>query len=109
MNGQENVWVDGGDITFNPGNGFLDCNVYLSNTKILLDTKKPYVLVTSNIECVIGEWNKDKGEYGVRVYFVSGNNIWLGGAVARDFLNRFTSGAVAKFDERVKAGPPTVK
>ena len=83
--------------------------VRVNQRTIVLDTKKQYVLVESNIECVIGEWNKDKGEYGVRVYFVSGNNIWLGGAVARSFLDWFAHETVAKFDERVKAGPPTVK
>ncbi len=77
---------------------------------ILLNTKKPYVLYESNIECVVGEWNKDKGEYGVRVYFVSGNNNWFGGDVARDLLSHLSvsQAVVEKFDKRVKAGPPSV-
>ena len=28
---------------------------------IILRTKKPYALNPSNLECVVGEWNKDKG------------------------------------------------
>lgn len=92
-----------------------DCNCKCRPETILLRTKKPYLINPSNIECIVGEWNKDKGEYGVRVYFVSGNNNWFGGAVAKDLLERFVTGdrqerdkVTKKFEERVQAGPPNV-
>lgn len=80
----------------------------------MLNTKKPYVVNLSHVECIIGEWNKDKGEYGVRIYFVSGKDVWIGGIVARDLLGKcYLSGGgdaelVGKFDDRVEAGMPTV-
>ena len=86
-------------------------------TPIVLKTKRPYVLNREHIECIVGEWNKDKGEYGVRVYFVSGNNHWFGGDVAKGLLWDFTPQSYGgkgaeevkrKFEERVKAGPPSV-
>ena len=42
-----------------------------------LSTKKPYVINLNKIECIVGEWNKEKTEYGLRVYFESGNSVWL--------------------------------
>ena len=54
----------------------------------MLTCKKPYLINLNNVESIVGEWNKDKTEYGVRVYYVSGNNIWFGGDVARKFLCR---------------------
>ncbi len=112
--------VDGSLEINNLGDSLFDSFCVLQPKMVELKTKRPYILNPSNIECVVGEWNKDKGEYGVRVYFVSGNNHWFGGAVARDLLDKlfsktldvFREGDIAslekKFDERVKAGPPSV-
>ena len=94
----------------------LDCSCTVHPKIIVLNTKRPYVLNSSNIECIIGEWNKDKGEYGVRVYFVSGNNHWFGGNTAKSLLWDFAGQnyredaetVKRRFDERVKAGPPSV-
>ena len=49
-------------------------------------------LLLSHVESIVGEWNKEKTEYGVRVYYASGNNVWFGGEVARDFLNQVSYG-----------------
>lgn len=79
--------------------------------QIVLKTKKPYIINSFQIECVTGEWNKEKEEYGVRVYFVSGNNLWFGGEVARDILQCLTHRdhpVLTRFDERVKAGMPKI-
>lgn len=43
-----------------------------------LKGKKPYLLNLVNSECIVGEWNKDKTEYGLRVFFASGNSTWIG-------------------------------
>lgn len=70
---------------------------------LLMDLKKPYLINPSNVECVVGEWNKDKTEYGIRIFFVSGNNVWCGGDTARkclDGLGGFR--AVEKFDAASK-------
>ena len=95
----------------------------VSPRMLLLETKKPYIINPAHIECITGEWNKDKGEDGVRVYFASGNNIWFGREVARALVFRIISaedssldleriGDIDKFyerfEERVKAGPPRV-
>lgn len=46
---------------------------------LLLPIDKPYLINVNQIECVVGEWNKDKTKYGVRIFFVSGNNVYLEG------------------------------
>ena len=87
------------------------CHVDITVQRVL-KTKKPYVVNLSNVECLIGEWNKDKREYGVRIYFVSGKDVWIGGIVARDLLGRCgvdkSEELVGKFDDHVEAGMPTV-
>ena len=84
---------------------------------VMLETKKPYLINLQHVECMTGEWNKDKREYGVRIYFVSGKDVWIGGRVARDLLAKFVEEfgkyddrkkIVGKFDDRVEAGMPTV-
>ena len=57
----------------------------------VLSCKKPYLINLSHVESIVGEWNKEKTEYGVRVYYASGNNVWFGGKVARDFLQSVRS------------------
>ena len=52
----------------------------------LVDINKPYLINISQIECVVGEWDKDKSRYGVRVFFASGNSVWCEGAAGRSLL-----------------------
>ena len=51
-----------------------------------VDVKKPYLINPNQIECVVGEWDKDKTTYGIRIFFASGNSVWCGGAPARNLL-----------------------
>lgn len=53
---------------------------------ILVDINKPYLINKNQIECVVGEWDKDKSRYGVRVFFASGNSVWCEGAAGRSLL-----------------------
>ena len=77
--------------------------IQIEQTFKLLDVDKPYLINTSQIECVVGEWNKDKTIYGVRVFFASGNSVWCGGDSARDILRRLWGvEATKKFDEASK-------
>ena len=70
----------------------------------LLDTKKPYLINTSQVECVVGEWDKDKTQYGVRIFFASGNSVWCGGDSAREALEYlYDKRAVNKFNEVAKS------
>jgi len=88
--------------------GTWDVNI---NPPITLLINKPYLINPLHVECAIGEWNKDKGEYGVRIYFASGKDVWIGGSAAKDYLLRFSGESrlvVEKFEDRVKAGPPKV-
>ena len=50
---------------------------------VSLPGKKPYLINMSQIECVVGEWNKDKTQYGVRIFYASGNSVWLGERAAK--------------------------
>lgn len=70
----------------------------------LLDIKKPYLINASQVECVVGEWDKDKTQYGVRIFFASGNSVWCGGDSARYFLNALNGeNAVKKYDAVVRS------
>ena len=53
---------------------------------ILVDINKPYLINKNQIECVVGEWDKDKSRYGVRVFFASGNSVWCEGSAGRSLL-----------------------
>lgn len=83
--------------------GPLRCDVSMDRMDVhdfrLLSCKKPYLINLLHVESIVGEWNKEKTEYGVRVYYASGNNFWFGGAVARDFLSRVYSESAEKFDK----------
>ena len=52
----------------------------------LLEVPKPYLINKNQIECVIGEWNKDKTEYGARIFFASGNSVWCGTTAAAEVI-----------------------
>ena len=65
-----------------------DVDVHVEPIFCLVDLKKPYLINPNHIECVVGEWNKDKTEYGVRIFFVSGNSVWCGGAPAKDLFKK---------------------
>lgn len=51
--------------------------------------KKPYVINLNKVECIVGEWNKDKTEYGLRICFVSGNTVWIGEQASKELFNYF--------------------
>ena len=103
------------EITDFPG-GFLDVNLNGTDVTVggdvsvtteprfyLVDIKKPYLINRNQIECVVGEWDKDKTTYGVRIFFASGNSVWCGGDSARDILRRLWGvEATKKFDEASK-------
>ena len=71
---------------------------------ILVDINKPYLINKNQIECVVGEWDKDKSRYGVRVFFASGNSVWCEGDAGRSLLKSLATyaaqreRAVEKFD-----------
>lgn len=71
---------------------------------ILVDINKPYLINKNQIECVVGEWDKDKSRYGVRVFFASGNSVWCEGDAGRSLLKSLGTyaaqreRAVEKFD-----------
>ena len=70
----------------------------------LLDIKKPYLINASQVECVVGEWDKDKTQYGVRIFFASGNSVWCGGDSARHVLNALSGeNATKKYDAVVRS------
>ena len=52
----------------------------------LVDAKKPYLINASHVECAVGEWNKEKSKYGLRVFFASGNSVWFEGDAGRSLL-----------------------
>ena len=54
-------------------NGSINCGL---ETFRQLKGKKFYLVNLLHIECIVGEWNKDKTEYGARIFFVSGNSVW---------------------------------
>lgn len=69
----------------------------------LVDIKKPYLINMNQVECVVGEWDKDKITYGVRIFFVSGNSVWCGGNSGRNVLVKmFGEEAGKKFDTASK-------
>ena len=73
----------------------------------LMDVKKPYLINRNQIECVVGEWDKEMTTYGVRIFFASGNSVWCGGSAGRKLLEELASShygalgerAVKKFDD----------
>ena len=47
---------------------------------------KLYAINLNHVECIVGEWNKDKTEYGVRVFYASGNSVWIGKRAAKKLI-----------------------
>ena len=60
---------------------------------------KPYIVNLNQIECLVGEWNKDKTEYGLRIFYASGNSVWIGHEAANELL--------AYLSDRIGAEEPT--
>ena len=50
---------------------------------------KPYIINLNKIESIVGEWNKDKTEYGLHIFFASGNSVWIGKQAAEELLKYF--------------------
>ena len=42
-----------------------------------LPGNKPYLINLSQVECIVGEWNKDRTQYGARIFYASGNSFWV--------------------------------
>ena len=54
-----------------------------------LSGTKPYIVNLNQVECIVGEWNKDKTEYGLRIFYASGNSAWIGKEPAKELLSYF--------------------
>ena len=52
--------------------------------ELVSSIKKPYLININQVECAVGEWNKDKSKYGLRVFFASGNSVWFEGDSGRE-------------------------
>ena len=92
--------IDGGELTIKPKGGCLTTEPCF----LLLPIKKPYLINKDHIECVVGEWNKDKTKYGIRIFFSSGNSVYLEGAPALRILNDLGgSSAFEKLTSYVKS------
>ena len=57
-----------------------------------LPGKKPYLINLFQVECVVGEWNKDKTQYGVRIFYTSGNSVWVGEDAAKSLFKKMDNG-----------------
>lgn len=66
-----------------------------------LSGKKPYFINIAYIECVVGEWNKDRTQYGVRIFLRSGNSVWT--ADGADVLETLYGDDAAEFFKKVAA------
>lgn len=61
-----------------------------------LSSKRPYLVNLSAIECVVGEWNKDKTQYGVRIFYASGNSVWVDEDAAKALFEKIEISALGK-------------
>lgn len=66
-----------------------------------LSGKKPYFINIAYIECVVGEWNKDRTQCGVRIFLRSGNSVWT--ADGEDVLGTLYGDDAAEFFKKVAA------
>ena len=66
-----------------------------------LSGKKPYFVNIAYIECVVGEWNKDRTQYGVRIFLRSGNSVWTADGVK--VLKKLYGDKAAEFSKEVAA------
>ena len=84
-------------------NSSIDTSVTIDPSFYLVDIKKPYLINKNQVECVVGEWDKDKTTYGVRIFFASGNSVWCGGDSGRNVLKvMYGEKAAEKFDAASK-------
>ena len=95
--GQSGAW----DVDVNvsqSGYGAWDVKpVYVS-----LPGKKPYLINMSRVECIVGEWNKDKTQYGVRIFYASGNSVWIGEEATKALFKVTKCGNEAEIFNRAK-------
>lgn len=75
--------------------------IAITSEFLWLSGKKPYFINISYIECVVGEWNKDRTQYGVRIFLRSGNSVWT--ADGANVLKKLYDEDAAKFFKEVAA------
>ena len=61
-------------------------------------SNKLYAINLNHVECIVGEWNKDKTEYGVRIFYTSGNSVWIGNAAAKKLIFEMDNGVENSID-----------
>ena len=69
--------------------GFDFHRVATQDNLFALSGTKPYIVNLNQIECIVGEWNKEKTEYGLRIFYASGNSAWIGKDPANELLSYF--------------------
>ena len=74
-------------------------NVTTQANLFALQGPKPYMGNLNQIECIVGEWNKDKTEYGLRIFYASGNSAWIGNDAANNLLKYFKAIASSNHSE----------
>lgn len=82
----------------------------------VLPIKRPYCLNKAHVEFIEGDWNQEKTQYGIRIGFTSGAVRCFWGETGRKVLETIFDEEAGcprkeilnKYDERVKAGPPTM-
>lgn len=68
-------------------NGSINCGL---ETFRQLKGKKFYLVNLLHIECIVGEWNKDKTEYGLRIFYASGNSTWINEEASKGLLDELS-------------------
>lgn len=102
------------------------CKVFNVSTRCfrLLPIKRPCCINIEHVEFIEGDWNQEKTQYGIRIGFVSGAVRCFWGNTGRKVLESLldldadldvgcldlgdVKEILNKYDERVKAGPPTM-
>ena len=82
-------------------NGFPRDPIAITSEFLWLSGKKPYFVNIAYIECVVGEWNKDRTQYGVRIFLRSGNSVWTADGVK--VLKKLYGDKAAEFFKEVAA------
>ena len=75
--------------------------IAITSEFLWISGKKPYFINTAYIECVVGEWNKDRTQSGVRIFLRSGNSVWT--ADGADVLGTLYGDDAAEFFKKVAA------
>ena len=98
------------DVTSDPDNPLYiqaaryPLHVSIAGEKFLsLPAQKPYLINIAYIECVVGEWNKDRTQYGVRIFLRSGNSVWTADGV-KVLKKLYGDDAVDVFEEVAAEG-----